>query len=254
VDARRVIRRQGGGIASRSVLRPAPFFYVPSETDQGNVMAADFVKKSFKKVVAPFLKSCGFVARTPSTYYRVRGEILDCIYIGKSQWGGGVFFVWHFARLIADPGGSILAASCNPGKRMQCRPEGPRWRVTSDSEGDGVMLDVLNRIQSESLPWFNKINSPCDFASIVDSEHGHSYFDERYILAAAMCGDLDTALVICGSSIEKAKNDNSLPQERIDKLIAMLHELYDSISNNHIDDYVAQKRKSNALEAKIELR
>ena len=212
-------------------------------------MPTNKIYASFRENVYPYLRGQGFVMRPPWDAYRIRGELVDCISIQKSRWGWG-FYIHYFTKLLSSPFGDPTNGY-NVGHRMQPAPDVVPWDAETEQDATLAMQDVLQRLQTEALPWFERIRGACEFAELIDEEELHAFVDEQYVLAQAICGDKERAMSASSMSKSKILADGQLSKNDAAAFLRVLEEVEDAIECHTLEEYVAGKRAENMAKAKL---
>lgn len=120
-------------------------------------MPKDHAARAITSELKPLLLSHGFIRKTPKSFIRVRGDLVDVISFQMSQYGSKLFYLHYFCNLIPTPNSEKLLSTNLIGNRLQRGPEGPVWQADSESAAVDAMKNVARVCIEQVIPWFDNM-------------------------------------------------------------------------------------------------
>lgn len=167
---------------------------------------ADELAKAITKIIYPALKPEGFRRVRKRDLMRVENGIVQLLYFQVSAWGSRDFCVTACANLIAGNESVTLG----PGFRVPHDAAGRHWLPSKTAnEAEHSARLILQSIQSQALPFFEKCRSLSGFSAILAEEQWasdhHLHFQRGVV--AAMIGDVLSAQSHLDAAIQRYRVD-----------------------------------------------
>ena len=208
----------------------------------------DYLGKSVKKIIAPFLLANGFRPRSVKAYYRVRDHFVDVVLFSRSAWGSG-FYMHYFTNPLATPLTKVLS-SYQVGNRLSADADHAQWEAGDQQESDRSVSHALQRLEEEALPWFDELTGPEAYLTRLE-DFQQNVYRARTLVCLCLLGKTKDALALCDER-RSFLETSELAEEDVTKAFLQYYDdLCDAIRGNRLEGFLRGIEEANMKDAKI---
>lgn len=137
-------------------------------------------------ILRPAITPLGFHKLGSRTFARVHDSVLQYFSFQLSAWGGKDFAVNYAAITLYSPREHFVIL---PGGRLPRGMSGDGWWASKTHEyADNSMHDVVSRLASHCLPWFERVSTTAGLLAVLIDEHAKIRRpDAHYLFDIACC-------------------------------------------------------------------
>jgi len=175
-----------------------------------------YLDNAIKNYLQPVLDDARFTKIKAKHFQRKREKFIDEIWFQVSQYGSGLFYVHYSCQVIFSSRDNVFL---EVGNRYDASSRKYRWIANNESSAKISILDVINLVKIDIIPWFDNIITIRDF----------------------LVEDCMMNYRIHGGTIIEYFKDEKLQIAKIDKKCFYIEALkFESIKEDTIEKYTAQ--------------
>jgi len=120
------------------------------------------IDKEITKTLKPYLTQKGFFRIKPKKFVRIRGDLIDVIFLGFSRWGEAIY-LYCGINSIYMPDQSPIDTYSVGDRFISSSYDDTLWVSTNEDDTHASLLSMKNLITKEVLPWFDTLTTTEDY-------------------------------------------------------------------------------------------